>query len=244
MKPSRLPALAALLLALPLCAQEPKSPLPEAKAQPPGAFAIECQMVTIPGKLVLSLVPELNDEAKTAAAFAKLQGMIASGEATLTAHLSSQGAWNQKMTSESIEEVRYATEYEPPQLPSTTPVEPSVEVLKNWPLVGIVPTAFETRNVGQTLEFEAGRTADPKVVVCNYVAQHVRLEKFVKIDAGRLSNGDRLTVEQPYFTSMKDQSQVTLEHGRPKLIGVHRLPGQESVFELFILTVRVNAKAP
>lgn len=248
MKTSRLLVLATLLLALPLAAEEPtaetpsRSTLPDAKAAPAAAFTVECQMVTIPGKLIPALVAELNDDAKAAAAFAKLQGMIVSGDATLTAHLSAPGTWNQRMTVESLVEVRYATEYQPPQLPSTTPVEPSVEVVKNWPLVGITPTAFDTRNTGQTLEFEAGRTSDPKVVVCNYVAQHVRLERMVKIDAGRLANGDRLNVEQPYFSSMKDQSQVALQSGQPKLVGVHRLPGPEGIFELFFLTVRVGSE--
>lgn len=237
---SKLLFVAALVWTLPLSAQETKAPV-----APKTAFTVECQMVTIPGKLVPSVVPELNDDGKAAAALQKLQGMIVSGEATLTAHLSARGVIDEKTVAESIQEAKYPTEFSPPQLPDTTPVEPSLEVLKNWPFVGVAPTAYEIRNVGQTLELEVARTTEARVLSCSYAVQHVRLEKTVKFDAGRLANGEHLFVEQPSFSTMKDQSNTTFESGQPKLIGVHRLPGPDGVYELFIMTLRLTpAKVP
>ncbi len=239
--------LAASALALSVSAQETKSlaPVPGPAAPPQTGFTVECQMVTIPGKLVPTVVPELNDDAKAAAALQKLLAMIVSGDATLTAHISARGVLGEKTVAESIQEVKYPTEFTPPELPATTPVEPSLEVLKNWPAVGISPTAFETRNVGQTLELEVTHRTEAKVLSCSYAVQHVRFEKTVKFDAGRLANGEHIFIEQPYFSVMRDQSNTIFESGQPKLIGVHRLLGPEGVYELFIMTLRLApAKVP
>ena len=41
------------------------------------------------------------------------------------------------MVAESVKEMRYATEYMPPQLPQSVPGKDGANALKNWPHVGI-----------------------------------------------------------------------------------------------------------
>lgn len=199
-------------------------------------------MVTLPLKTALPLIADLGDEAKVAGAWPRLQALIAGGQATLEAALFAQGVESRRVVAESVEEVRFATEYQPPEVPDTAPGSKlSLEALKIWPVVGITPTSFDTRKIGQTLTLMAVGTLDPKVFVCSFEAHHVRLEKNFKFDAGRLVNGDRLFVEQPFFSDLKDSSQAVLESGQPKLTGVHVLPGPEGLVELFLLTLKLRA---
>src|SRR5687768_6261445 len=77
----------------------------------------ECQMVVLPQKAALPLIHELNDESKIDAAFARIQEMITREEATLVANLVVKGRAGEMLRSDSIEEIRYPTDYNPPDLP-------------------------------------------------------------------------------------------------------------------------------
>lgn len=232
----------ACLVSLPGWAQEatPPAASPEVKPAVQPALTVECRMVTVPARLLPTLLPDLQDDAKAAAALRALMALELSGEATLSAHLLARGLPDAKFTAQSGKEFSYATEYEPPVVPQSSLMDKfSPEALKNWPHAGIVPTAFDARQLGQTLEVEVNATADPKVFLCTYVAEHVRFEHMNRMDAGRLPDGERLFIEQPCFSTMRDTSQVQMESGQPKLIGVHRLPAPDRRFELFIMTLTV-----
>src|SRR4051812_2996266 len=130
------------------------SPMPDSKAAPERAFTMECKMVLLPVKLAVGLIPELSDDAKVSAAFLKLQGMLERGEATLAANLVSQGSERQRVESSSVLEIRYGTEFDPPQLPDRFPSDAAaIQALKNWPAVAITPTSFETRNTGPIIKW-------------------------------------------------------------------------------------------
>src|SRR4051812_34435392 len=78
----------------------------------PVIVRVECQMVIVPQANALDLMPDLQDEAKSAAAVARLALMVRNGTATLVADLIARGAPNTKLVCETVEETRYATEYE------------------------------------------------------------------------------------------------------------------------------------
>jgi hypothetical protein len=200
-------------------------------------------MVIVPQKTMLSLVAEFGDDTTADAAWEKVQKMIESGEATLAGDLVAKGAAGQKLVSSTSEELRYATEFEPPQLPDKIPAENAVEFLKAWPHVGATPTAFETRNVGESLELSVTVSEDGKWLDADAVPEHVRFLHWQKIDAGKLANGDRLSIEQPYFHTMKDTAGLRMSNGQKVLLGVHKVPDAEKTFELFLLRVTAT-KSP
>ncbi len=214
-----------------------------APAPLPLPVTAECQMVVVSPKLALTLIPELSDDVKILTAWPRLQQMVGRGEATLSARLLGKGTTDKALTVQTIEEIRYPVLFEPPQLPESffdTPAptvrEPTtLEVLKEWPAVASMPLDFETRETGQSMELSLSPTGNPKVVQCTYMVSSVRLKGMDKLKIGRLASGEQLTVEQPRFTALKDQSTTTLQSGEPKLIGVHRLPGPAGDYELFIL---------
>ena len=197
----------------------------------------ECQMLVMPQKLALPLIADLSDDAKIEAAWAAAQQMIARGDATLAANLVLNGEAGKALLSESVEELRYATEFDPPQLPQDVPKEKIAEVLKNWPVIGITPTNFETRNLGAMLELNATVSDDGEWISADVTPQHVRLLRMDKFDAGTMPSGEHLTVEQPQFLALKSTLKMHLRSRQRTLVGVHKLPGDENKMELFILRV-------
>jgi len=201
----------------------------------------ECQMVVLPQKVALAMMTDLSDDDKIEGAWTKIQQMIERGEATLAANLSVRAEPGVRAVTESIEELRYATEFTPPQLPQSVPKDAKPgEALKNWPHVGIVPTAFETRNVGATMELEATPSIDGKWVAISVVPQHVRLLRFTKTDGGVLASGEHLSVEQPYFSTLKSTLNMHIRAGQRILLGMHKLPNDETSVELFLFRLRTQ----
>ncbi len=141
----------------------------------------ECQMIVLPQKIALPMLADLLDETKIEGAFAKLQEMIANGTAQLAANLIAKAHDGQRAVAESIEEIKYGTDFDPPQLPQNAPNDP--EILKHWPITGITPTGFETRNIGATLEVTVTTGESGKLLTVNAVPQHVRFLRWKKIDS-------------------------------------------------------------
>ncbi|HEV7401310.1 MAG TPA: hypothetical protein VGO11_00205 [Chthoniobacteraceae bacterium] len=231
--------LALACLALVVLAENSALPaLPDPKLPLPRSYTVECHMVLVPGKSVAAVVPELDDETRVVAGWAKLQAMIARGEVTLADYLLGKGFERSDISAGSLVDAKYPTEYEDAKLPWPLPVTAqSLERLKFWPHVGIVPTAFDAVNVGPTLSTEIKRTTDPGLLQCELTFRHVHPPRERQFDAGRLPNGERLAYWMSDFTELRTQTQVFVESGRPKLVGVHRLPRAEGLFELVMLTV-------
>jgi len=226
---------AAALLGLQAGARSDEPPLPKWEV------IAECQMVVLPQKAALPLLSDLQEDAKIDAAFAKLQEMIGRGEATLAANLMARGTGDNKLVAQSVEEVRYPTEFDPPNLPSEIPKEKPADFLKAWPAVSITPTAFETRNVGTILELTVTAVSlDGQWITADVAPQHVRLPRHAKYDAGILASGDRLTMEQPLFTVLKSACTLQAHSGQRLLVGVHKVPGEENSMELFFLRIRAQ----
>jgi hypothetical protein len=219
-----LPVLTALACAAPLHA-----------VAPGWNVTAECQMVTLPQKLALALLPDLQDEQKIEAAFARVQELIAKGEAQLVANLIVKSLSGEPATAESVEEIRYATEFDPPNLPQGMVDHP--EILEKWPHVGVVPTAMETRKAGAIFESTVNLEADGVFAKVDCDPSHVRLLRNIKLDAGRLPNGEHLFVEQPIFHTLRNQCSLYLRSGQRVLVGFHKLTEPADTVELFFLRV-------
>jgi hypothetical protein len=198
----------------------------------------ECQMVVLPQRAALALLPDLVDDSKTEEASARLAQMIDKAEARLEASLVVRTHEGKKSMASAVEEMRYPTEFDPPHLPNGIPKDNAVEVLKNWPLVGIMPTAFETRDIGAMFEFEPlALPSDGRSIEVAVTAQHVRFLRWSHYEAGVLPTGERLTVDQPQFQCSKNAGTLRLRNGQRVLLGMHKVPGDAELMELFLLRV-------
>lgn len=222
-------------------AEEPAAKQPAAqKPVPEWMVTAECRMIVVKEAAMLALMPELLDDAKIEAASAKLDAMLGKGEAQLAASLLVRTSDGVRGVGATIEEFRYPTEFDPPQVPTELPKENPLEVLKAWPVVGITPTAFETRNMGPSLEIEAVVRPEGAGISVNAVPQHVRFLRWEKYEAGVLANGKHLTVDQPQFFTTKTFFSFDFRNGQVALVGVHKMIEPAGSYELVLL--RVSAR--
>lgn len=206
----------------------------EDPAAPHWSVLAECQMIVLPQKLALPLIPGLLDDKGFAKAYADLQTLLEKDQAKLVADLIVKGVAGADLASESSEEIRYPTEFEPPQFPQEVTRENIVEVLKSWPLIGPSPTAFEMRRTGPILEVHADVSTDGEWLYANLKPQHTRLLRYEKFATGLLPSGKTMFVEQPQFYTVSSTLTLQVHSGQWLLAGIHTLPAEQGL-ELFIL---------
>jgi hypothetical protein len=118
---------------------------------------VELLVVRIPQALGLQLVPRLRDPQAVDLAVRDIWSQIAGDRATLVALSVSIGRPADRLIAETVEEMRYPTEFDPHSAPPFGTIQqPQAEGIP--PRLGPedldIPTAFEVRNTGLTLELE------------------------------------------------------------------------------------------
>ncbi len=142
----------------------------------PVVLNFDVLMVSLPDALAIPLVDMFRQPGQNDAACQKLMQLIEAKKAKVTAWPRMQTKNGNRAVAENIQEIRYATEFEkidppaeakgaapapedpaapaPPAGPAPAPAIP--------PAVGVMPTAFETRNAGATIEMEPTVWPDEK----------------------------------------------------------------------------------
>lgn len=221
----------------------PANPAKEAPVFNEGpAFTLtaECQIVTLPQKAALKLLPDLLDEHKINAAYDRLQAMLASGEADLVGNPVVKTQEHEKGYSESADEFKYPTEFDPCPMPDPLKIPKAdlAEVVKNWPVWGATPTAFEVRNLGAALEFKpVSHSLDGRYFEVEVTAKDTRFLGWYHAPAGTTAAGLVLSVDQPHFYSLKNTTTLRVENGGRYFLGIHKVPDDKALMEVFLLRV-------
>ncbi len=121
----------------------------------------------------------------------------------------------EKATSEAIHEFIYPTEYDPPAEPST---EKGKTIPAAFPVNPATPTAFETRNVGSTLEVEPTIGEDSNFINIRFVPElvyHTGNVVWTEVTKDK----DVYKIQMPSFYTIRLNSAVTLARGQPFLVG-------------------------
>ena len=150
----------------PILAQSEFDPLGEAaEAVLPKLIRVQVEFIEIPHEKMTELLAEPGKSANDTELRAKLQELLKAGKATMLETQLGTTRSGQLGKVESIEEFIYPTEYEPSELPTTVNID-GTETGKNTESLSTppTPTAFETRNLGSTLEFEPILGEDNKTV--------------------------------------------------------------------------------
>jgi Flp pilus assembly secretin CpaC len=128
----------------------------------------------------------------------------------------------QKAVSESITEYIYPTEYDPGGLgwtPPALPMDASGQPIFKIPLRPTHYPAFETRNVGVTLEIEPTVEASGKTIDLRFAPEIVQ---FMKLDTHMEFHdqwGDA-SMRYPRFTRFCTSTSITLRDGKFGFVGV------------------------
>jgi Flp pilus assembly secretin CpaC len=220
--------------ALPVCAESPAPGSPNVR--------IEVQIVSMLLEKGLPLLPNLLDAGSIDGAFSQIQEMIAAGEATLVGWPQVVTMAGQRAVTEDIQEVRYASEFDSHRPATASPGaadKPGAQMAAPVRSGAPVPTAFETRNIGATLEVEPVIKPDGKTIDLNIVPQHVRLLEFKAVASGRDANGHDWKIEQPLFFTAKTTTSLTVPSGQRVLLAEFRGPEGSDQIEFFILKAEV-----
>jgi general secretion pathway protein D len=144
----------------------------------------------------------------------------------------------QRAVVEVIEEFRYPTEFQPPQIPQTVGATTTVGVATSssssgsFPVTPTTPTAFETRNTGVTLEVEPAIGPDNFTIDLNLVPQVVEFEGFINYGSPiqstttnpitGVSTTNVITpnvINQPIFSTRKVTTSVSVFDGSTVVLG-------------------------
>ena len=192
-------------------------------------------MVAMPQEKALALLPDLRDPAKIESAVAQILTAIDRKEAMLMGYPVVQTMDGGRGVTESIVEQRYPTEFVFPNTPQGAgqgEAPPAAAAAISEPTT---PAAFETRNVGVTLEVEPHVSSDGDWIRVDVVPQRVVLLGFDSYDAVKTASGKAVKADQPQFATTKTTASLRLRNGQRCLLAVHKLPRPENQIELFII---------
>ncbi|HSI12605.1 MAG TPA: hypothetical protein VK961_11205 [Chthoniobacter sp.] len=172
----------------------------------------------------------LNSERGSAARYRRVQELAKAGKARLDILENVTTKSGQRTVIESIDEVRYATEF-------ASPVTAKGQA---------APTAWETRNVGDTFELEPVINPDGRTCDINLVPQRVNLLEFR--DAPNFAGA--LLTSQPIFNTQKLTTSIQVTSGEPYYLGTmtpttpHGIARGETPSEIWLAFLHVNIQGP
>jgi len=207
-------------------------------AEPAWQVRTEFLFVRVPQAEVLRLIPRLRRAGTTEEAVADVQRSIAAGKVEL---LAAPVVWSEdgkRATAETIEEVRYPTEFNPPQqsgiFVNRTQHGSAAAVKGLIDRVVDVPTAFETRNAGVSFELTPMVREGGCSIALVIDPQHVMFEGMKSTRCLPASTTD-WPFEQPRFRTHKTTTTLDVESGKWWLFSVSVHAGAEPHADLCLL---------
>lgn len=212
---------------------------------------LDLQCITLPQAAALPLIKKLRaaTPGERAVAMTDLDALIEKGTAKLVAWPILTTRSGQKGTSEAVEEFLYPTEFTASSTSlyltdndGTLTKQPArIKGTESLPL----GNAFNTRNLGITFEVEPTVTGASTVEVA-FQAAHVLLKSIdkwtIEHEVTSEKKTEKVTQEQPRFTSYRAENVVSLESGDHKLAGIFKTSDPEPTLEIFILGAEIVAR--
>jgi hypothetical protein len=195
-------------------------PAQEPAAEPDKLLRIQVEWIAVESGAMTSLLRE--KPSSDTALRETLQGWIEDGEAELVDTSLVTARSGQRAKVEAIQEQIYPTDYEAPRL-----LNPEAEKGSKTVLVLPHAKAFETRNVGATLEVDPVLGADGRTVDLNLAPELVYLSGF---DSWGNHEGEGGTVEirTPEFFTVKTTTQVVAVDGEYCLLSAQSPRNEET----------------
>jgi len=215
-------------------AQPPQPPpaaaVPPKPAAPKCDVKIELLIADVPQLAALDLLPDLHDPGKIEGATTRILDAIRKGKARLVGCPVVESADGERAVSETVSEVRYPTRFSPLPHPGQGCADGPKPPPGPGPSDTAFPSAFETRNVGTTIEVTPVVIANGNWIHINMVPQRV-----IQTGTEWFAHG----VHQPQFFTSKLTISPVVWNGQKTLVGFHALP--DGTAEIFILQAWATA---
>ncbi len=151
----------------------------------------------------------------------RLDDLVKTGKAEIIETQMVVARSGQKASSESIREFIYPTEYEPPELPNEIHIhnkDGDAKIPNKEIATGPTPTAFETRNLGSTLEVEPTISEDGKLIDLRFAPEIVYHVENTTWATWKDGHGEA-NIMMPVIYCLRINTATTLAAGRPTLVG-------------------------
>jgi hypothetical protein len=185
----------------------------------------------------------LRGEANDSDRFQRVMEMVAAGKARQEKLVVLRTKSGQRAVVESSDEVRYAAQYGLPDFgsldsraikggdakeksrtpaPPLQPTDPEVLYKDQIAKTGVIAKSFETRNVGETVELEPVIGPNGRTIDLNFIPQLVRY-------IGERETSPEKNLHQPIFETQKITTSISLQAGKPFLIGTMNPPADNGI---------------
>ena len=203
-------------------ANKPKEPAPTRQAKEPqkpspfsGDLHVIAEFIEVEHEAFSDWLLENSLKADATDLRREVQRWVKEGDAEIVETTVVHARSGNRAKVESIEEVIYPTEYDPSEVPSHATAQDGAEI----PVTAPTATAFETRNVGVTLEIEPNVRPDRGVIDLRIAPEIVDLLGLVTWQEYRDQWGNS-DLRMPIFESLRTSQGMELVPGRHALMGL------------------------
>jgi hypothetical protein len=188
----------------------------------PKSIRVQVEFIDVPQERFTELMFGPKLQANDGEIRLQVAQLVKEGTATVVETLLCTSRNKEKATSESVEEFIYPTEYEPSELPNNIHVKGEQETEKAIGnirdlVTGPTPAAFDTRNVGSTLEIETTLSSDLKTIDLRFVPEIV-YHVGNRVWAEWKGEHGNAPIQMPTFYTLRINTAVTLSDGQIMLV--------------------------
>lgn len=204
-------------------------------SEAPDNWEVMWEVFSVPFADAAKLRRSLKDQGEI---YQELVKRVGKKKAVLEEFVVLKGSVGKTSETKSVEEFIYNTEVEPPELPNIVKKVPENPKVADLLMTPAMPAAFDTRDLGRSLEIDIVEKLSPKVV---------RMElKFDRVSLTDLETwGQKKSlVEMPRFANHGVKKEVLFMAGEPTLVGTmspskgKKDEGEERMVWLAFATVR------
>jgi hypothetical protein len=193
----------------------------DADANAPKLVQVQVEFVEMPHDALTKLLFLAKPKSADATDLRKqVQDMVSKKEAWVIETQIVVSRSGHKATSESIHEFIYPTEFNPASVELKMKDTLDKAMLSGFPFNPATPTAFETRNLGSTLEVEPTLGEDDRTIDLRFVPEIICHTGNTAWHEGKDTNGNPFKVQMPDFYTIKLNTAITCINGQYTMTGV------------------------
>lgn len=183
--------------------------------QAPETWEVMWEIFSVPFDEAAKLRREQGDSVKM---YGEMVQRSEAGKAVLEEFVLLVGRVGSESEADSIEEMIFATEYEPPEMPNRVMNVPQNSEVAKMLMTPAMPSAFDTTEMGRTLEIGFKGKETPEMIKVELKFDLVKL-----LDLSTWGQG-KATARMPEFSAQGFSKMVFLKSGMPTMVGTMSPP--------------------
>lgn len=212
--------------------------IPVSAEESAAALGLTAEWIEIDLDILPSLLAKYGGNFDGKPLYEEVAALLAAGKAERREVVYGRADFGTRMKIESVDELIYPTEYDPPEIPNSVTIQNVSSDLV--PRTGATPTAFETRNVGVTVEVDPV-LADTGLIHLQMSAEEVEFHgRDYQVDPKSPDADGVRGVWMPKFYTMKVTTSIHLRVDGTALVGSFKPSTPEDASRRLLLFVHAR----